>query len=92
MRSRSPWELLTGLTTLRSEAFPLDAEQGEGLCLVLTIGIGDLARLGTSISGRGFTRARRARRARAVARFLSFFATSALRRRSRADDRATPNR
>ncbi|WP_143847046.1 hypothetical protein [Nocardiopsis sp. JB363] len=89
MRSRSPWELLTGLTTLRSEAFPLDAEQGEGLCLVLTIGIGDLARLGTSISGRRFTRARRAR---AVARFLSFFATSALRRRSRSDDRAAPNR
>lgn len=89
MRSRSPWELLTGPTTLRYETFPLDAEQGEGLRLVLTIEIGDLARLGTSISGRGFTRARRAR---AVARFLSFFATSALRRRSRSDDRAAPNR
>lgn len=89
VRSRTPWGLLAGLTTLRCEASPLDPEPGAGLRFVLTIGTGDLARLGTSISGRGFTRPRRIR---AVARFLSFFAISAVRRRPTSADRVAPNR
>ncbi|WP_211719368.1 GMC oxidoreductase [Nocardiopsis sp. MG754419] len=78
VRSRNPVELLTGLTRLRTRITPIDADTSESRRFVLTIGPADLARLGTSISGRGFTRTRRLR---ASARFLSFFATSALRRR-----------
>lgn len=79
VRSRNPVNLLTGLTHLRTEISPVGSEPGESRRFVLTIGTGDLARLGTSISGRGFTRPRRMR---AAARFVSFFATSAMRRRS----------
>jgi len=79
VRSRNPVELLTGLTHLRTEITPLDPGTGESRRLVLTIGAADLVRLGTSISGKGFTLTRRLR---ASARFASFFAGSALRRRS----------
>ncbi|PSK99985.1 cholesterol oxidase [Murinocardiopsis flavida] len=75
VRSRTPMALLTGLTTLRGELSPDDG--GAGTRFVLSIGARDLARLGTSIRGTGFTRARRLR---AAARFTAFFARSALRR------------
>lgn len=77
VRSRSPVALLTGLTSLRSEISPVDGASGEGERFVLSIDARDLVRLGTSIRGTGFTRARRLR---AAARFASFFAASALRR------------
>ncbi|MBB4934750.1 cholesterol oxidase [Lipingzhangella halophila] len=81
VRSRTPVALLTGLTNLHTEISPSDAASGEGKRFVLSIGAPDLVGLGTSLTGMGFTRARRMR---AVARFVSYFATSALRRRSAA--------
>jgi cholesterol oxidase len=92
VRARTPVALLTGLTHLRAEIAPVDAASGESRRFVLSIGDRDLVRLGTSITGRGFTRAGRLG---TVTRFTSFFATSALRRRaprprngSHADDRS----
>lgn len=78
VRSRNPVDLLRGLTHLRTQITPIDSEVSEARRFVLAIGAGDLVRLGRSISGRGFTFPRRAR---ASARFVSFFAASALRRR-----------
>ncbi|AOS63724.1 FAD-dependent oxidoreductase [Actinoalloteichus hymeniacidonis] len=80
VRSRNPVDLLSGLTMLRTEVSPVDAEPDEVQRFVLTIGTRDLARLGRSIRGRAFTRSRRLR---AASRFVSFFAISALRRRTR---------
>ncbi len=77
VRSRTPVALLTGLTNLRTEISPANAASGEGERFVLSIGARDLVRLGTSLTGVGFTRARRLR---SIARFASFFVTSALRR------------
>ncbi|APU14248.1 MULTISPECIES: GMC oxidoreductase [Actinoalloteichus] len=79
VRSRNPVDLLAGLTTLRTEISPVDGEPGEVQRFVLTIGTRDLVRLGTSMSGRGFTRTRRLN---ALTRFVSFFTTSALQRRT----------
>ncbi|QVQ52320.1 GMC family oxidoreductase [Spiractinospora alimapuensis] len=87
VRSRNPLALLSGLTTLHTEISPVDdASEGESHRIVMAIAPGDLARLGTSISGRAFTRTRRLR---AVSRFVSFFASATMRRRpSRPADRA----
>lgn len=79
VRSRAPVELLRGLTTLRTRARPADAAPGEDVDAVVSIAFPELLRLGASIRGRGFTRARRLR---AAARFAAFFAKSALRRRA----------
>ncbi|MCA2213901.1 GMC oxidoreductase [Jidongwangia harbinensis] len=76
VRSRTPMALLTGLTHLHVEIRPGDAASGDGESCVLAIGFRDLLRLGSSLAGVGFTRARRLR---AVLRFATFFATSALR-------------
>ena len=78
VRSRTPLGLLSGLTRLNTELTPVDPATGEGVRVVLAIGAGDLVRLGASIRGRGFTRARRLG---TLTRFASFFATSASRRR-----------
>ncbi|MGH3584790.1 MAG: GMC oxidoreductase [Pseudonocardia sp.] len=80
VRSRTPIALLTGLTNLRTEIVPVDAARGAGERFVLSIGARDLVRMGTSITGMGFTRARRLR---TIARFASFFVAAALRRRTR---------
>lgn len=74
--SRAPMALLTGLTNLHAKIAPIDAVSGEGQRCVLSIGARDLIRLGSSLTGIGFTRARRLR---VVLRFASFFAASALR-------------
>ena len=79
VRSRSPLALLRGLTNLRTVVTPVDAASGEGAHFVLSIGARDLIRLGTSLTGVGFTRARRLR---ALTRFVSFFVACALRRRT----------
>ncbi|ASO19699.1 cholesterol oxidase [Actinoalloteichus hoggarensis] len=78
VRSRHPMDLLAGLTTLRTEISPVDGDPAETQRFVITIGPRDLARLGMSLTGRAFTLPRRLR---ALARFASFFMTSALRRR-----------
>lgn len=73
--SRHPAALLAGLTTLETEVSPAPGS-GSGLTRVqLSISAPDLARLGSSIRGQGFTRARRLR---AAGRFAAFFARSAL--------------
>ncbi|WP_051704527.1 GMC oxidoreductase [Glycomyces sp. NRRL B-16210] len=77
VRSRNPVALLTGLTNLRSEITPVDAGTVERQRFTVVIGAIDLLRLGMSISGQGFTFARRTR---AAARFAAFFADAALRR------------
>lgn len=74
-RSRSPIALLTGLTNLHTEISPAHAGPEESQRFTVTIGPRDLLRLGTSISGQGFTRARRIR---AAIRFAAFFARAAL--------------
>ncbi|MFC4562343.1 GMC oxidoreductase [Nocardiopsis mangrovi] len=79
VRSRNPLALLTGLTRLQTEISPVDGTPDERRHFVITIGGADLPRLGASLRGVGFTRARRLR---AVARFVSFFAASAMRRRT----------
>ncbi|MGI5215441.1 GMC oxidoreductase [Plantactinospora sp. CA-290183] len=76
VRSRAPMALLAGLTNLHTEIAPADSVTGEGQRCVLSIGSRDLLRLGSSLTGTGFTRARRLR---VVLRFASFFAASALR-------------
>lgn len=83
VRSRTPAALLHGLTHLDTAIEPAEgtaAETGPAQTQhrVLSIAAGDLARLGASIRGQGFTRPRRLR---AVARFAWFFTSSALRRR-----------
>ncbi|GAB3831741.1 GMC oxidoreductase [Kribbella italica] len=77
VRSRTPLALLTGLTNLRTEIAPVGSGPEEIQHFVLSIGARDLARLGTSFRGVAFTCTRRAR---AVARFTSFFVSSAFRR------------
>ena len=74
-RSRLPLALLSGLTTLPSEIAPVGASDAQPFRALLTISVPDVVRLGTSVRGQGFTRARRLR---AAARFLTFFARSAL--------------
>lgn len=73
--SRRPRELMSGLTTLSTEISPVGASDSEAIRALLTISIPDLARLGVSLRGQGFTRARRLR---AAGRFLAFFTGSAL--------------
>lgn len=78
VRSRNPVALLNGLTTLQTEISPVDGTaRKESQRCVMTIGARDLVRLVTSISGRAFTPTRRLR---ATFRFVSFFASSAVRR------------
>ena len=73
--SRRPMALLSGLTTLSTEISPVGGSDTETIRALLTINALDLARLGTSLRGQGFTRARRLH---AAARFLAFFTRSAL--------------
>lgn len=75
VRSRAPLSLLHDLTTLDAQVHQVSAP-GQARHHVLTIRPADLARLTISLRGQGFTRARRVR---AMARFVEFFARSALR-------------
>lgn len=75
VRSRIPTGLLHDLTTLDTSIRPLDGSR-PATHHVLSIQLPDLVRLGTSLRGQGFTRARRVR---ALARFTGFFARAALR-------------
>ncbi|GAA2274130.1 hypothetical protein GCM10009853_030030 [Glycomyces scopariae] len=88
-RSRRPLALLTGLTSLRTEIAPVGAGPEAAQRFTVHIGPIDLLRLGASISGRGFTRARRIR---AAARFASFFARAALRRNEHGRNAEVPAR
>ena len=74
-RSRLPLALLSGLTTLPTEIAPVDDSGTQPLRTLLTINLANVARLGISLRGQAFTRARRLR---AAARFLAFFTRSAL--------------
>ncbi len=74
IRSRVPTVLLHDLTTLDTQIHPVDGGHPESRH-VLSIELPDLARLGASLRGQGFTRARRVH---ALARFAGFFARSAM--------------
>lgn len=75
---RTPWRLLRDLTNLTAIVGP-DNGTVPAITTKMRIGAGDLARMTSSVRGIGFTRARRLK---ASARFMVFFARSAIRSRS----------
>lgn len=72
---RTPWRLLRDLTNLTAIVGP-DNDTVPAITTNMRIGTGDLTRMTSSIRGIGFTRARRLK---ATARFMAFFARSAIR-------------